>query len=473
MSERVSPLDASLLYLDGPTTPMHVGSVELFETPAEGFDHDRLIRLIRQRIAFVPRFRQRIREVPLRIGRPVWVDDCEFDLTYHVRRSALPRPGSRDQLNELVARLMSRPLDRERPLWEMYLIEGVEGNRFAIVTKTHQAIVDGFSAIDLSQVMLDSAPNARMTTVDAWRPRPEPNSLELVTAAVSDTVVHPSAVLDAARAGVTTVASAASQAGAKALGALSSAMFVARQSSASPLNVTIGSQRRFATADFRFADFRALHRVAQASVNEIILGVITGALRAWFQARGDHVDERSELRAVVPISTAGPMGGTTSGNPVAENPVSAFLVDLPVGESDPLVRLRRIGFAMAQFKDTISLLGAEAIIGMAGFGPPTLHALGARLAANLSNRVYNIAITNVPGPQQPLFVAGSRLLATYPVMPLVKNQALSIGLTSYDGRVYFGLNADRDAVRDLDDLVAALPDALRELQEAVRTGGAA
>jgi diacylglycerol O-acyltransferase len=462
VSERVSPLDASLLYLEGPSTPMHVGSVEVFELPVEGFDHDRLIRLIRQRIAFVPRFRQRIRDVPLKLGRPVWIDDQRFDVTYHVRRSALPGPGTREQLNELVARLMSRPLDRDRPLWEMYLIEGLGSNQFAIVTKTHQAVVDGFSAIDLSQVMLDVAPNARMTTVDAWRPQPEPSSLELLTAAMSDNVVHPGQALDLARRSATVVGSMASEAGERVMGALSSAMFVARQTPASPLNVPIGSARRFATVDFRFADVRALHRAARASVNEVILGVITGALRSWLQARGDRVDERSELRAVVPISTTR-----------SDSPVSAFLVDLPIGEPDPLVRLQRIGFAMAQFRDAISLLGAQAIVGMAGFGPPTLHALGARLAANLSNRVYNLAITNVPGPQQPLFVSGARLLATYPVMPLVKNQALSIGLTSYDGGVFFGLNADRDAVPDLDDLVASLSESLQELQAAVRMSGIA
>jgi len=455
-------VDASLFYLEGPTTPMHVGSVEIFELPVDGFDHDRLVRLIRQRIAFVPRFRQRIKEVPLQLGRPVWVDDQRFDVTYHVRRSALPRPGNREQLNELVARLMGRPLDRDRPLWEMYLIEGLEANQFAIVTKTHQAVVDGFSAIDLSQVMLDLAPNARMTTVEAWRPRPEPSSLELVTAAVSDNVVHPGQALDLARRGAGTVAALASGAGERMMGALSSAMFVARQTPTSALNVTIGSARRFATVDFRFADVRALHRAAAASVNEVILGVITGALRSWLQARGDRVEQRSELRAVVPISTTG-----------QDSPVSAFLIDLPIGEADPLVRLQRIGFAMAQFRDAISLLGAQAIIGMAGFGPPTLHALGARMAANLSSRVYNLAITNVPGPQQPLFVSGARLLATYPVMPLVKNQALSIGLTSYDGGVFIGLNADRDAIADLDDLATSLSESLRELQAAVRMNGTA
>ena len=462
MPERLSPVDASLFYLEAPTTPMHVGSVEVFDLPVEGFDHDRLVRLIRQRIAFVPRFRQRIRDVPLQLGRPVWVDDQRFDVSYHVRRSALPKPGTREQLNELVGRLMGRPLDRSRPLWEMYLIEGLESRQFAIVTKTHQAVVDGFSAIDLSQVMLDVSPNARMTTVEAWRPRPEPSSLELVAAAVSDNVVHPSQAVDLARRSASTVGAVATQASGRVMDALSSAMFVARQTPASPLNVPIGSARRFATVDFRFADVRALHRAAQASVNEVVLGVITGALRSWMQARGDRVEQRSELRAVVPISTTGP-----------QSPLSAFLVDLPIGEPDPLVRLQRIGFAMAQFRDAISLLGAQAIIGMAGFGPPTLHALGARLAANLSNRVYNLAITNVPGPQQPLFVAGARLLATYPVMPLVKNQALSIGLTSYDGGLFFGLNADRDAIADLDDLAACLIEALRELQEAVRSSGTA
>ena len=457
MTERVSALDASFLYMDEPTTPMHVGSVAVFQTPPGGFDHSRLVELIRQRLAFVPRYRMRIRQVPFGIARPVWVDDEHFDITYHVRRSALPKPGSTDQLNELVGRLMGRPLDKGRPLWEMYLIEGLSDGRFALVTKTHQALVDGLTAIDITQVIMDPSPDAQMTTSDKWSPRPEPTGVELVASALTESLVHPAVAMDAVRTGASQVASLAGSIGGKAIEIAMSAVSIATPAATTPLNVTIGEQRRFATADFSLEDFKEIHRAVECSVNDVMLGALTGALRIWLTGRGTPISSRSQLRAVVPFSTAD-----------ATSPVSAFLVDLPTGEPDPIVRLRRISYETSQLKDVAQLLGAESIINVAGFGPPTLHALGARLASRLSSRVYNLAITNVPGPQQPLYVAGSRLLASYPVMPLTKNQAMSIGLTSYDGGVFVSVNADRDSVRDLADFVGCMRESLDELRQAAR-----
>lgn len=457
MTERVSPLDASLLYLDHPTTPMHVGSVLVFTPPAGGFEHADLVALIRQRIAFVPRYRQRIKSVPLGLGRPVWVDDTEFDLTYHVRRSALPKPGSQEQLSELVGRLMGRPLDRRRPLWEMYLIEGLNDGRFALVTKTHQALVDGLTSIDLLQVIMDSTPEAAGSTSDRWQPRPEPSAIELMASAVTESIVHPGVAIDTAKAAAGQIASLAGTVGEKALGLATSALSLAKPAATTPLNVEIGEQRRVAMGEFALDDFRSLHRALNCSVNDVMLTVLTGALRAWLMGRGASINSRSQLRAVVPFSTS------DSGSPV-----SAFLLDLPTGEPDPLVRLRQVAFETSRIKDVAQLIGAQSIINVAGLAPPTLHALGARLASNLSSRVFNLAVTNVPGPQQPFYLGGSRLMAAYPVMPLTRNQALSIGITSYDGRVYVAVNADFDAVADVQDLVTELEGALAELEEAAR-----
>ena len=457
MNERVSALDASLLYLDHPTTPMHVGSVAIFQTPDNGFDHAHLVELVSQRIAFVPRYRQRIRQVPFGIARPVWVDDSNFDITYHVRRSALPRPGSRDQLNELVGRLMGRALDKDRPLWEMYLIEGLEDNRFALVTKTHQALVDGLAAIDLMQVIMDSDPGRRPPTGGKWSAQPEPTSIELVSSALTESIVHPAVALEAVKAGASQVLSLAGGIGGRVLSIAASALSLATPVTTTPLNVEIGASRRLATVEYGLEEFRKLHQTLDCSVNDVLLCTLTGALRIWLLGRGSSVSSRSHLRAVVPFSTAD-----------AGSPVSAFLIDLPTGEPDPIIRLRRINYETSQLKDVAQLLGADAIISAAGFGPPTLHALGARLASRLSSRVYNLAITNVPGPQEPLFLSGSRLLATYPVMPLTKNQAISIGVTSYDGRVFVAVNADCDSVPDLADLVGGLDEALEELKQAVK-----
>jgi diacylglycerol O-acyltransferase / wax synthase len=470
MPSRMSALDASFLFLEHPSTPMHAGGVAIFTPPAGGFDHERLVRLIKQRIPFVPRYRQRVRDVPFGVARPVWVDDERFDVTYHVRRSALPKPGSPEQLNELVARLMSRPLDRSRPLWEMYLVEGLADGNFAIVSKSHQSLVDGLSAVDIAQVMLDPTEETLPVAGDSWRPRPEPTDVELLSQAFTELATRPAAAIESVREHVTDVSKAAAALGERAAGVLSAALAVARPPAASPLNVPIGEQRRFATVDLSLADLKRARTALGGTVNDAVLAVITGALRSWLQARGVGVGQGDVLKALLPISVAVP--SATSGH-AGGNRVSATLVELPVGEPDPAVRLQQISYQLAQLEETGQFVGADAIVNIAGFGPPTLHALGARVGSTLSSKVYNLVITNVPGPQRPLYAAGSRMVAAYPVVPLTKNQALSIGAISYDGGVYFGLYADRDALPDLDVLVACLNESRDELMaridQSVRT----
>jgi WS/DGAT/MGAT family acyltransferase len=476
VSDRLSPLDVSFLYLEERTTPMHVGSVMIFRTGSAGLDYERLLRHIEARIALVPRYRQRVRFVPGRLANPVWVDDERFDLTYHVRRLAVPTPGSQEQLEELVARVQARRLDRSRPLWEVDVVEGLESNRFAVVTKAHQALVDGVHAVDLGQVVLDDDAEGREPPLHTWRPSREPSFAELVAAAVSDTLRRPQQVLsDTARASIGDLLTVGARA-AEALGGLAvAARSATRTQSSSPLNVEISGHRRFAILVTDLEDYRkirAFHarsRGAQpapgTTVNDVVLAVLAGALRVWLQARGSAVGPGAVVRALVPMSVR---AETLSDAGAIGSRVASLLVDLPTGEPSPIMRLHQVAYQTRVHREAGQALTAPAIAGIAGFAPPTLHSLGARVASGLSRRLFNLVVTNVPGPQHPLYLDGSRMLASYPVIPLARGQALAIGLTSYDGGVHYGLNGDREAMPDLDDLRRCIVESLAELVEAAR-----
>lgn len=461
MADRLSALDVSFLYLEEPTTAMHVGSVAIFAAPAGGFDYDQLIDLIETRIALVPRYRQRIRWVPGRLASPVWVDDADFDITYHVRRSALPRPGTDAQLRDLVGRVQSRRLDRGRPLWEMYLVEGLEGGRVAVITKTHHAMVDGIAAVDIGTVILDTSPTPREIPAEDWRPRREPTGVQLVAAAVTDLVRRPSAVVDAVRSGLVDAKATAGKAVGAATGLFAAARTSLRPAANSPLNVPIGEQRRFAMARTDLDDYKAVRKAHGGTVNDVVLATVTGALRSWLLTRAEPVTASTTLRAMVPVSVRLP--GESGGNRV-----SSYFVDLPVGEPNPVLRLQHVTYVMKAHKDSNTSVGADAIIALSGFAPPTLHALGARVASSLSRRLFNLVVTNVPGPQFPLYAAGARMLEVFPVVPLAKGQAVSIGLTSYNAGVFYGLNADRDALPDVDVVAECIEESLAELVGAVR-----
>ncbi|WP_199439439.1 WS/DGAT/MGAT family O-acyltransferase [Umezawaea beigongshangensis] len=460
MPDRLSALDASFLYLEDSTTPMHVGGVAVFRRPRTGFDYDRLVELIEQRLSLVPRYRQKVVNVPGRLARPVWVDDPDFDVTYHVRRSALPRPGTDEQLHELTARLMSRPLDHSRPLWEIYLVEGLARNRTAVITKTHQAVVDGVGAIEIGQVMLDVSPTPAERLDNLWMPQPQPSGLQLVAEAVAEVVQRPGELVENVRsAALDTMATVQKVAGAFG-GLLAAVRTAATPAPGSPLNVRISPQRRFAVARTRLDDFRAIRRVHGGTVNDVVLAALSGALRNWLLSRGEVVTAQTTMRAMAPLSVRG--DGSSTGNRV-----SAHLVDLPVGEPNPVVRLQHVGHAMRAHQESGQSVAADALLRVSGFAPPTLHALGARAASSFSRRLFNVVVTNVPGPQIPLYAAGAKMTEIFPVVPLAKNQALSIGVTSYDGGVYFGLNADRDAMSDVDVLAAMVEESVEELMGTV------
>jgi len=471
--DRLSSQDVSFLYLESPETAMHVGSVMIFEPGDDGFDVERLTRHVRARIAYVPRYRQRVRTVPGRIANPVWVDDGRFDINYHVRRSALPTPGSDEQLEELVARLQGRPLDRRRPLWELVVVEGLQHGRIAVVTKVHQALVDGVRTVDLGQVILDDTPDTPEPPSDTWRPPAEPGTLELLAGAVNDSVRRPRQAIDTVRSGLADVRDTSARA-ARSLGGIARiASTAAGAPASSPFNQQAGEHRRFMMIATDLDDYRkvrsSLSRDDAAltiTVNDVVLATLTGALRAWLMQRGDPVPPGSLIRTLVPVSVRLPEHET---RPAAIGTrVSSLLVDLPTGEPSPAMRVHQVAYQTKAHRDAGQAIDAPSLMAMTGFAPPTLHSLGARVASGLSRRLFHLVVTNVPGPQHPLYLDGARMTSSYPVVPLTRGQVLSVGLTSYDGGVYYGLNADRDAMPDLEVVGQCIHDALAELLEAVR-----
>ena len=468
MSDRLTSLDASFLYLEESTTAMHVGSVMVFQPPRDGFDYDQLVDIIESRIGAIPRFRQKVRDVPGRIANPVWVDDEAFDMSYHVRRAGLPRPGSDEQLQDFVARVQPRKLDRTRPLWEVYLVEGLHDGRFAVVTKTHYSLIDGVNALDIAHVIVDAVQGAGESAADPvpWEPSRAPSSAELVTGAVIDAVRRPTQVVDLVRGGINDVLNVGLRA-AESAGTLLSAVArtAARPAPDSPLNAEVGTARRWVMVSTDLDAYRTVRRrlargayAEDVTINDVVLATIAGGLRTWLLGRGEAVSGPSVVRAMVPVSIYGddPAG-------MYANQVMACVVNLPVGEPGASMRLHQIAFAMRQQMEGGQAVGASSLANLAGFAPPTLHALGARLGSAMSRRLYNVMITNVPGPQSPLFAGEAKMLSTYPVMPLAKGQALSIGITSYDGGVYYGLNADREAMPDVDDLGSSILESIDEL----------
>ncbi|MGH3858735.1 WS/DGAT/MGAT family O-acyltransferase [Actinokineospora sp.] len=464
MPERLSALDASFLYLEDQATPMHVAGVAVFRRPRSGFAYAQLVSLIEQRLPLVPRYRQKVATVPGYLARPVWVDDPDFDVAYHVRRSALPKPGSGEQLFDLVARLMARPLDQNRPLWEAYLIEGLAHGHVALVTKTHQAMVDGVRTIDFGQIILESSPQATEVAPDEpWLPRRMPGPTKLVMDAVSDTVRRPREVVENVRSAVSDVVSTSQKVAAAVVSAIGIA---AHPPTGGPLNAPVSKAWLFAVARARLEDLRGVRQAHGGTVHDVILAAISGALRSWLLSRGEQVTSSTRVRALVPLAVRdGDADGAVPG--MLGNKVSAHLVDLPVGEPNPFVRLQHISHAMRAHGDT-GLVAASALLGVGGFAPPTLHSLGARAAASFSQRVFNLVITNVPGPQVPLYAGQARMTEMFPVMPLNKNQALAIGVTSYDGGVYFGLTGDRSAMSDVAALARMVEESVEELMTTLR-----
>jgi WS/DGAT/MGAT family acyltransferase len=457
--DRLTALDSSFLHLErDASSHMHVGSVLTFEGPAP--THEELIAAIERRLHLVPRYRQRLAFVPLEQGRPVWVDDPHFNPAYHVRHTALPRPRTDVELKRLAGRLFSQRLDRDKPLWEIWLVQGLQGGRFALVVKTHHCLVDGVSGVDIATVLFDSAPDASVVTererseAEPWIPRPAPTDTQLLADAWLERSTMPSEMVRGLRAMVR----GPQQALAQAAGGLAAVTRFARAGGGAPttpLNVRIGPHRRFTWVDADLDTFKQIKDQLEGTVNDVVLTVVTLALRRFLRRRGEAT-EGLELKAMVPVSVRAEAEYGALGNRVA-----AMWAPLPVGVDDPSECFQLIHSAMAELKSSGQAVGATVLTNLAGFAPPTIMAQAARLQAR--QRFFNLVVTNVPGPQFPLYLLGRKLHAMYPQVPLVQRQALGIAILSYDGGLHFGLLGDFDAMPDLDETSQDLAAAIEEL----------
>ena len=458
--ERLTPLDASFLYLEQPAMHMHVAGLSVLDPssrPDGRLRFEDVASAIAGRLHLAPRFRQKVRMVPFGLANPVWVDDAAFDLDFHLRRAALPSPGGRRELAEQVQRVLSRPLDRTKPLWELYVIEGLEDGHLATLMKVHHAMIDGLSGMHLTAAMYDlSAAPPPQPAPSAWEPEPEPTSRELIRAATEEMLANPiQALASAADAFRRTPALAALGLGTVLSGVRSIFDMGARPGS--PLDVRIGPNRRFAMTEAPVERFKEAKDALGGTVNDIVLTVVGGALHRVLKERKEPTKGRT-LRVMVPVSVRGEGDGPLG------NRVAPAFVDLPVGAMGPKRRLALVRDGTQHLKESMMAMGADAIIGLGAYAPGGLLAAAARLASR--GPWFNLVVSNIPGPQQPMYLAGARLVAQYPSMPLGENSALSIACTSLGGTMAFGLTADWDGMPDLERLALALDESLDEVAKA-------
>jgi diacylglycerol O-acyltransferase / wax synthase len=457
--DRLTALDSAFLHIEdaGPAY-MHVASVMTFEGPAPSYDE--LLESLEARLHLVPRYRQRLAEVPYGQGRPVWVDDPHFNLRYHLRHTGLPAPGSDEQLKQLAGRLFGQRLDRSRPLWEIWLVDGLDGDRFALVGKTHHALVDGVSGVDITTVLFDASPEPSPVSAPEhpWAAAPPPSSTQLLADALLERATVPAEAVRAVRAVTRAPRRVAEQAATSAAGVAAALWATVRPAPPSPLNVPIGPHRRYTWVDADLGEFKAIKDELGGTVNDVVLTAVSLTLGRYLRRHGHPVDGLV-LRALVPVSVRADVERGALGNRVA-----AMYAPLPIGIEDPEEAYRRVHESMAGLKESGQAVGAQVVTQLGDFAPPTILSQAARLQAR--QRWFNVVVTNVPGPQFPLYVLGHRMLRLYPVVPLSLNQALGIAIMSYDGGLGFGLLGDYDALADLDDLADDLRAAIRDLADA-------
>ena len=461
--DRLTSIDASFLTNESSNAHMHVGAILIFEGPPPVYND--FLDHVRSRLHLVPRFRQKLAFPPVETGRPFWVDDPNFNLAYHVRHSALPAPGSEEQLRNIAGRLFSQGLDRSKPLWELWLIQGLERNRFAIVTKTHHALVDGVAGVDIATVLFDLKPVPEPIEPDRdWVPQPPPSSAELAARGLVELSEAPfklgRRVLRAATHPART-ADRVAEAG-EALAEV--AWNFTNPAPDLPLNTEIGSHRRFAWSRAELADYKKIKDALGGTVNDVVLTVVSGALRSWLRSRGIKT-EGLELRALVPVSIRAEDEHGQLGNRIA-----AMRAPLPVYIEDPVKRLDAVRRGMGGVKESKQALGAEVISRFNDFAPPTLLAQASRI--NFSTRLFNLIVTNVPGPQIPLYVLGRELQDVFPVAFLPENHALAIAIMSYNGGIDFGLLGDYDGMEDIEMLATGLTESLNDLRAAAEAADA-
>ncbi len=466
--DRMSALDSSFYFAESENTPMHVGSVAIFDGPAPSYGD--VVRLLLSKLPVVPRYRQRVREVPLQLGRPMWVDDPHFQILYHVRHTAVPRPGTDEQLRNLAGRVLGQRLDLSKPLWEIYLVEGLENDRWAIISKVHHCMVDGVAGSDLMQLMFDLSPDATHEQPRDWTPQRSPSSAGLVANAVADAVAHPlrqitstsgfgpgriaKEVLGSGRTLASTVAST-----------LPSLAKQALTPTARSLNGPIGPHRRWAWTSAEFEEFKEVRTALGGTVNDVVLTAISTGFRDLLQGRGELSSDKLVVRTMVPVSVR-----SDSQRGALNNQVSAVFVDLPVGDPDPRSRLAAIRGQMDEYKQAMQAVDVPSIIAMGDFVAPALLSMGVRAAMSAGQIWCQAVTTNVPGPRVPLYVLGRRMCSTYAHVPIAGGTRCSIGIFSYLNTMTFGINADFDAFPDIDVLSRGIRRGVEDLLELARSG---
>lgn len=458
--QRLSAQDAGFLHMETPETPMHVGSLAIVEgeplfDAAGRFRIDEFRTHVEARLHMVPLFRRKLMEVPLGQGRPVWVDDADFDVSYHVRVTALPAPGSEEQLKLLCGRLQGHLLDRTKPLWELWVVEGLEGGRVGLIQKTHHALVDGVSGVDVATVLLDFTPEPADHGSHPWEPATTPSSIQLLRETLVHRATEPTEIVRSVRAALRGPRRVL-QRTAELAGSFSTVVTTEAVAPKTSLNQKVGLHRRFEPVRTSLADVKATKDALGGTVNDVVLAGVTGGLRQLLLSRGESV-EGMTLRAMCPVSVRADSEHLKLGNRV-----SAMFVSLPVGEEDPLVRLQIVQQATCEMKDRKQAVGAEFLVQMTEYAPQTVLSLASRLAHR--QRFANLVITNVPGPQQPLYVMGAEMLEAFPIVPLARNTGVGIAILSYNGQLNLGLHVDRDTFADVALLAESMEKAFAELR---------
>jgi WS/DGAT/MGAT family acyltransferase len=457
--DRMSALDAGFFFAESENTPMHVGSVAVFEGPAPSYGD--VVRLLLSKLSLVPRYRQRVRQVPMQLGRPLWVDDPHFQILYHVRHTAVPGPGEDEQLRNLAGRVLGQRLDMAKPLWELWLVEGLADDRWAIISKVHHCMVDGVAGSDLMQLMFDLDPNAQHEPPsDDWTPQRSPSSLSLLTGALAEAVTHPVQQLTSTPSLSNAVRTAKEMAdqGKTLASTVPSLAKQAMTPTARSLNGPIGPHRRWAWTDGKFEEFKAVRKAFGGTVNDVVLTAITSGFRDLLASRGELSSEKLVVRSMVPVSVRRP-----DQKGALNNQVSAVFVDLPVGEPDPIARLSAIRGQMDEYKRAMQAVDAPSIIAMGDFVAPALLSLGVRATLQAGQFWCQAVTTNVPGPRVPLYVLGRRMISANAYVPIAGGTRCSIGIFSYLNTMTFGINADFDAFPDVDVLSGGIRAGIEEL----------
>jgi diacylglycerol O-acyltransferase / wax synthase len=452
--ETMSALDASFLHVEDAVSHMHIGSVAIFEATAP--PQDAILAAVAAKLHLVPRYRQHVRFPPLALARPIWVDDSHFQLDYHVRRTALPAPGGDEELRNLVGRVMAQKLDRSKPLWEMWVAEGLDDGRWALINKVHHCMVDGVAGTDLLSVMFDTERRASPAEAQRWSPSPEPSSLRIVGSALAHRAKTPYEGVRSLWATAREPGQAAGQA-AEIARAVTSLRTLLRPPAGTSLNGPIGPHRRWGWARGRLADVKAIRTEYGGTVNDVVLAVIARGFRDLLLGRGEAVEGRV-VRTMVPVSVRMPAEHGTY-----NNRVSAMFADLPVRVADPVERLATVRAQMHDLKESHQAVAGSTLTSLGGFAPAMLLALAGRVATRTPQRSVNTVTTNVPGPQRAIYLAGKRMLEYFPFVPLGGHVRIGVAIVSYDGALNFGITGDYETAPDIQVLCDGIEAGIEEL----------